>query len=928
MQKIFSLLIIVLIIGYYNQSKACHAVALVNPSAVVNPAGDELIVNAFSSSVTCGCTNQYWLDIEIRCLNEPFDAAPFNPGFWGPLSTYPYFQSQILNKTGCNQEAYPTTNIPFTSLCPGIDYQVRFRENHNGDVGPWTTPIVFTVPGTPDPLDVIITSQDSTVCAGECTMLSAQVTGGCNLSPSFSWDTGSSNASTLVCPTEQTTYTVTVTEECSGIQTTQSITIDTAGFSIPGDIGSSSDNNIATNEHDLCSGEEIELTLENYFGDIQWQISDSPTGPWNDIPNLISDTVNYAVTNQTTYFRAQVAACLDTAFTDIVSVIIRPQPEITINDTLICLEQSIDLVSTVTFSGGVYTWSPTPSNDSILAGISPTINTTYYVDYDLNGCTAMDSALITVFGKPEADFDFSSVCEGQQIDYLDQSILNNLGNDQIVSWDWDLGSANSSDQNPSITYNTDSVYVVSLLITTNNGCQDSITKNVEIYPNPVVDFTADSVCFGYNTVFINNTTINSQNTSNNISSWDWDLDNGSNLSTMNPTYLYLNEGVYAVTLTANSNNGCTSEITKDVYVFPKPFVNFTTADVCQNEASVFNNLSEVSNSNTSNSILINNWNFGDGVVSNNQAPQHLYQNHGTYFVQLIVETNNGCTDSITKPITIYPIPEANFIGFDLEDCSPVCFELNSTSTIDFPSNIVFYEWKLSDGTYYTSENGMIDDCFENNGNSSDYYDVELVVTSELGCQDSILKEDFIVVHHNPIADFNYAPLDPSIARPNVNFYNQSIKADNYQWLFGDLGGSFEENPEFLFPDTLPGIYNVELIARTTEGCADTVLVALEIKDEVIYYIPNSFTPDNDDYNQTFQPIFTSGFDPMDFHMTIMNRWGEIIFESYNAEIGWDGTYGASSNQIVKEGTYIWKIEFREMITDKRYLINGHVTLLR
>ncbi|MCH2228765.1 MAG: gliding motility-associated C-terminal domain-containing protein [Crocinitomicaceae bacterium] len=111
--------------------------------------------------------------------------------------------------------------------------------------------------------------------------------------------------------------------------------------------------------------------------------------------------------------------------------------------------------------------------------------------------------------------------------------------------------------------------------------------------------------------------------------------------------------------------------------------------------------------------------------------------------------------------------------------------------------------------------------------------------------------------------------------------------------------------------------NASVDVIVLESCPEPV--------ELIYYVPNSFTPDGDSYNQIFQPVFSSGFDPFDFHMMIFNRWGEVIFESHNAEVGWDGTY---ANKIVQGGTYIWRIEFKQLDVDNRVELMGHVNLLR
>ena len=121
------------------------------------------------------------------------------------------------------------------------------------------------------------------------------------------------------------------------------------------------------------------------------------------------------------------------------------------------------------------------------------------------------------------------------------------------------------------------------------------------------------------------------------------------------------------------------------------------------------------------------------------------------------------------------------------------------------------------------------------------------------------------------------------------------------------------------------MYVVELIAYSQLGCTDTAYSTIQITEEVIFYVPNTFTPDNDDYNERFEPVFTSGFDPYDYTLLIFNRWGEILFESHNAEVGWDGTYGG---MMVQDGTYTWKIEFKTTATDERRTAVGHVNVIR
>lgn len=100
-----------------------------------------------------------------------------------------------------------------------------------------------------------------------------------------------------------------------------------------------------------------------------------------------------------------------------------------------------------------------------------------------------------------------------------------------------------------------------------------------------------------------------------------------------------------------------------------------------------------------------------------------------------------------------------------------------------------------------------------------------------------------------------------------------------------------------------------------------------IEMDLVYYVPNSFTPDGDELNNTFKPVFTAGFDPYNYNMKIYNRWGELIFESKDVDYGWDGAYMGAKG-LCQEGTYIWVIEFKLLNKDVHKRINGHTTLIR
>jgi gliding motility-associated-like protein len=149
-------------------------------------------------------------------------------------------------------------------------------------------------------------------------------------------------------------------------------------------------------------------------------------------------------------------------------------------------------------------------------------------------------------------------------------------------------------------------------------------------------------------------------------------------------------------------------------------------------------------------------------------------------------------------------------------------------------------------------------------------------------------------------------------------------ANSYVWNSGLVDGL----------PYLPGVGETQFIVvgSTSAGCTgtDTVLVTVmedcvEEEDE-IFWVPNTFTPDDDEHNQSFHVVFYSGFDPFSFELTLYNRWGELIWESHDVTAGWDGTY--NNGMKVPDGVYTWKIKFKSLQNDKKQTATGHVTILR
>lgn len=283
-------------------------------------------------------------------------------------------------------------------------------------------------------------------------------------------------------------------------------------------------------------------------------------------------------------------------------------------------------------------------------------------------------------------------------------------------------------------------------------------------------------------------------------------------------------------------------------------------------------------------------------------------NAGTF--EINVQNNCGTATQKIIVATIL-IPPFN-IEIDTVHCLPYSISiLNSQNLI---SNINF-----GDGIILTNQQ-LYKHVYNLQGNYILSYDLE-----KEGCKVSSQTNIRIVIP--PTANFFMSDSILMNSNAYVEFTNTSSNATNYNWNFGDWSKSSTKiNETHTYTDEA-GIYTVKLIAFGENDCSDTIIKKITIKDEIILYVPNTFTPNGDEANNCFLPLFLNEKRINKYVLYIFNRWGELIFESYNPLIGWDGTY---HNVIVPNGTYIWKIEYTPSefsISSGRQTKTGHVNVL-
>jgi gliding motility-associated-like protein len=153
-----------------------------------------------------------------------------------------------------------------------------------------------------------------------------------------------------------------------------------------------------------------------------------------------------------------------------------------------------------------------------------------------------------------------------------------------------------------------------------------------------------------------------------------------------------------------------------------------------------------------------------------------------------------------------------------------------------------------------------------------------------------------------------------------------VNSTEYIWDFGNGNNSSITNPDYSITIN-NNFIEVFLTAISDEGCENTSSLILTLNETYDLYVPNTFTPDSDEHNQTWGPVFLEGFDKFNFQLLVFNRWGEIVWESKDADARWDGTY-SKSPYMCPDGIYTWKILYKQKDTDEKITRTGHVTIMR
>lgn len=635
----------------------------------------------------------------------------------------------------------------------------------------------------------------------------------------------------------------------------------------------------AANNGPICMGSPLNLTCSPTPAT---PASGTYTFAWTGPNGFTSNIQNPTIANPTALASGTYTCTITNSncgsVTATTTVVVSPSPtaQIINNSGTTIIDCNTPVISLTATGGGTYSW-----NNGLGTIDNVSVNTagTYTVTVsNSGGCTNSASISLSVAPVPTVSTNDVTICDGQNTTLT--AITAPAGG--TVSWNSGQ-STNSITVNPNLTTTYNVTYTL-------NGCSAIDSAIVTVNPTPTVSVNSDTICNGDTTILTATPDLIG-------GTFVWSNAQTSQSISVNPP---LPGTTYSVTYTLV---GCTAQASGTVTVNPVPVLNIAPLIMCYGQSGT----------------LTANPNLPGGTwlwSTTNETTQTITVNPLASTTYQATYTLNNCTSNpAVGVVTIKPLPLMNFSA----DTTWGCIPLNVSFSIDSPNPNASYQWVSSNN--FSGTGSSVQNLYTNGG----CYSVFVVGTLN-GCIDSASQLGMICTENFPTADFSSNVAVFTETSQSVDFTNSSLGAVNYYWNFGDGESSSEMSPTHNFMGTQGG-FTVTLTASTSFGCSDSTSFSIGAQVGGIYYIPNAFTPDGDPYNPTFLPLFPVGFDPYNYNFMIFNRWGDVVFESNNLDIGWDGSYGEFGRDA-QPGVYTYKINIKVPDNDKVMVFTGHVTLIR
>ena len=528
-----------------------------------------------------------------------------------------------------------------------------------------------------------------------------------------------------------------------------------------------------------------------------------------------------------------------------------------------------------------YLWDANAGNQTSASATDLAPGSYWLYVSDSNNCS--DSIQISIsepFELLVSSFASDVICNG---DSTGSALLQVSGGSLPYSYQWDDNAMNQN------TINAiglpEGVY--SYLVTDDNNC--SFSGFVEISePEPITLIASNDqiICVG---IIVEVSAQASGGTGGLVYYWS-DLGEGQ-FKNASPSVNTIYNVVAVDSLGCASNYDSVEVVVNNIFL--DSLQVFNSGSICEGETS-----SVTAQFNGQSPISSYTWNNNLGST---YGPVSVSPMQSTWYTFTVIDVcQNSLSDSTL--IEVYPIPVIDIEISTNEGCAP----LEVTFTNLGQQENVNYVWVFGDGGVSIEESPSY--IYEQAGD----FLVELSLFSSFGCSSNSTNTHFVHVDPQPLSNFNANPWETDITNPLIEFTNTSSSdAIFFTWNFGDGDSIMVENPSHSYLDI--GVFNVRLETENVFGCISSVIKTVTINPSHDVIIPNAFTPNlngsqggyydpNDLSNDVFYPFadYVS-----DFHMMIFNRWGELIFESFDINYGWDGYF---KNELSQIGAYVYKVD--------------------
>ena len=632
-----------------------------------------------------------------------------------------------------------------------------------------------------------------------------------------------------------------------------------------------------------------------------WKNTLGQTFPYNNgvlnIPSAQAGTVGYFLSMTSTQCQVVSGSLSDTSFITGVSA------SVTATSTPdICSSGQ----GTVTANPGAgmapftFNW---PALGATTQSVTGVFGGTYLVKItDAMGCQA--SATVTVTNTP-ATFSATSTivsCPGGNDGTATATMTPVLG---TVTYLWDDPAAQTTQTAVGLTAGT-----YNCVVTSSVGCSSTVTVTVTEIPGMIGTFTtvSDVTCHSMNDGIIEVQV--TQGTAPYSYSWDQSTSTSNRADDLfvgTHTVTITDALGCVITMTNTLNEPAALKITSltpDSIICPENKILLKVAGQGGSTPYTFTWSENGNVIGTGDSILV------DPVNTNTQ-----------YCVELTEVCGSPKTDSCMR-VNFPPAIVPQYVSNLPYSCLPGAFTFFNQSQnanlidsviVDFGNNKTGVFHGNADISYTYTKPGI--------------YTMTVTAISERGCVTTNTFPGIANVLANPIADFNFTANPTSIFETTIGIKDNSTSdVTNWQWYApgSDNEHSIVTNPIMKYPEGVVGTYEVQLIVTTNEGCVDTVSKILSVLSDIIFYSPNTFTPDGDEFNQTWK-FHVDGVDQFNFELLIFDRWGELVWETHDVNSEWDGTY---HGKIIPEGTYVWIARVKDLYSDSKRTFNGTINLIR